>query len=147
MAIAIVVLFLGCLTFLKINQVYADPGYTFIAPGDIVLGEMVPSVDPYTGNSSGSLTGDNPAGYTVTASDNKTENKGYMVSGTSVLHSKFNIGASAGSVASSDVERTLLTTSAPGTDSVPLFVSQEISYNDAVVNGYSITITYTVVPR
>ena len=133
--------------FMVSSTASAEPGYTFTVSGNISLGDMFPRVLPYVSNSNNSLTGDNPNGYTVTAKDEKTPNAGYMVSGGEVLHDKFKIGATAETVDTADAARTLLNTSAPGTNSVPLYINQKVNYNDAVANGYTITITYTVVPK
>ncbi len=131
------------------HPVSADPrGYTFTAPSDISLGNMAARVAPYTGSASGNLTGDNANGYTVTAVDAKPNNTGYMVNSSNVLHNKFQIGNSASSVADSDTARTLLNISSPPTNViVPLYVSQQIAYNDPIATQYRITITFTVLPK
>jgi hypothetical protein len=121
-------------------------GYSFTPPGAISLGNMTPG-STATGNNSGSLNGNNSNGYTVTAIDTKTPNTGYMVSGANVMQNKFKIGATAPTVDTADSARTLLNTSGPGTDTVPLFVSQQVSFSDPLASGYSITITYTVTPK
>jgi hypothetical protein len=129
------------------NTASADSDYTFNASGSLSLGNMFPQDLPFVGNTGNSLTGSNPNGYTVTAVDAKVANTGYMVTGANVLHNKFKIGATALSLDTADVAQTLLNTSGPGTSAVPLYVSQNIDYNDAIANGYTITITYTVVPK
>ena len=121
-------------------------GYSFTPPSAISLGNMTPGTTA-TGNNSGSLNGNGAGGYTVTAIDAKTPNTGYMVSGANVLQNKFRIGATSGSVDTADVARTLLDTAGPGTSSVPLYVSQQVSFSDPLASNYSITITYTVVAK
>jgi hypothetical protein len=139
---------IGLMAWFMVSSIAsADSGYTFTVSGNISFGDMFPRDTPFVGNTNNSLSGDNPAGYTVTAVDTKTPNKGCMVSGENALHDKFKIGTTALTLETADVSRTLLSTSGPGTNSVPLFVSQKISYNDAVANGYAITITYTVVSK
>jgi len=127
----------------------ANPGYTFVAPAAISLGSMTPRPAPYTSNSMGTLMGDNPGGYTVTAVAANTTNTGYMISGGNVLHDKLKIGKDAGNLADSNTVSMLLDTSSNVTDNVtvPLYVSQLILGTDNVSNGYSITIVYTVTAK
>ncbi len=130
------------------SPVSANPGYTFTAPGGVSLGVMAPRTAPYTGNVSGNFTGDNHDGYTITAMDAKTPDAGYMVSGSNVLHNQFQIGYSAGAVANSGVEQTLLdVTGVQNGTVVTLYFSQQFAYNDPAVSGYTITITYTVTAK
>ena len=118
-------------------------GYTFSAPDAIGLGDMTPGT-PKTGNSAGSLEGNNPDGYTVKGIDDKGSNTGYMVSGTDALTNMLQMGPDAGVANTAATETTFLTTGGPGSDSVPFYVSQEVTYDDLVQSGYTITITFTV---
>lgn len=124
----------------------APPGYTFTAPPAIALGGMAPGTTA-TGNSSGSLAGNNSDGYTVTGMDAKVTNKGYMVSGANVLTNQFQIGPASDSLGAADASQTFLDVSAGGTYDVPFHVSQSIAYTDTVATNYSITITFTVTEK
>lgn len=141
--------FIGLFAWFTITStVSANPGYTFTAPGNISFTGMIPRDSPYTGVSSGILTGDNTNGYTVTVVDTKSTNTGYMVSGANTLHNKLKIGPDAGSLADADIASTLLNTSGPATNvAVPLYISQKIDSDDAIAAGYTITITYTVIAK
>ena len=121
----------------------APPGYTFTAPDPIALGDMAPG-QAKTGNSTGSLAGSHSAGYIVTGIDAKTESKGYMVSGGSVLSNKLLIGPADDNLDPADVVQTFLDVDAAGTYSLPFYISQLVAYTDAVAEGYTITITFTV---
>ncbi len=123
--------------------------YTFMPPTAISLGSMSLG-STVTGSNSGTLTGSDPLGYTVSAIDAKGgANAGYMVNGNnSVLQNKFKIGKDTLSLADSDAARILLdVSSAPNSASVPLYVSQQIALTDPVATGYTITITFTVTPK
>jgi len=124
----------------------APPGYTFTAPPAIGLGGMAPGTTA-TGNSTGSLVGDNSDGYTVTGIDAKTTNTGYMVNGSYVLANKFSMGPAADNLGPADASQTFLDVSATGTYDVPVYVSQSVAYTDAVAEGYTITITFTVTEK
>ena len=124
----------------------APPGYTFTAPPAIGLGGMAPGTTG-TGNSTGSLTGDNTDGYTITGMDAKTTNTGYMVSGGNVLANELQIGPASNSLGAADASQTFLDVSAAGTYDVPFHVSQSIAYTDAVATNYTITITFTVTEK
>jgi hypothetical protein len=124
----------------------APPGYTFTAPPAIWLGGMTPGTTG-TGNSTGSLTGDNTGGYTITGMDAKTTNAGYMVSGGNVLANRLQIGPASSSLGPADASQTFLDVSAAGTYDVPFHVSQSIAYTDAVATDYTITITFTVTEK
>jgi hypothetical protein len=146
MALALVAVFAAPPAALAADTVVSGNvvvGYSFTPPTAISLGDMNPGTTA-TGNSAGSLSGNNALGYSVKAIDAKGTNTGLMVSGAHVLTNKFKIGATSGSVANADVERTLLSTGAAGTDAVPLYVSQQVVLADPVASNYSITITYTV---
>jgi len=121
-------------------------GYTFTAPSTVGLGSMAPGATA-TGDSTGNLEGNNPDGYTVKGIDEKGSDTGYMVSGTDALTNKLYMGATAAVPNTADTETTFLTTSGPGSDSVPFYVSQEVTYDDLVQSGYTITITFTVTPN
>jgi subtilisin len=122
------------------------PGYTFTAPPAISLGSMAPGTRA-TGSSSGSLVGDNSAGYTVTAIDVKTEHAGYMVSADHMLSNKLEIGPEGDQLGPADEFQTLLDVDAAGSYLVSFHVSQEVAYTDFVAEGYTITITFTVTER
>ena len=124
----------------------APPGYTFTAPDPIGLGGMAPGTTA-TGNSIGSLGGDNSSGYTVTGVDAKTENTGYMVGGGNTLSSKLVIGPAPGDLGPADVAQTFLDEIGYGPHDVPFYVSQLIAYTDIVATGYTITITFTVTEK
>jgi hypothetical protein len=124
----------------------APSGYTFTAPPAVGLGGMAPGTTG-TGNSTGSLTGDNTDGYTVTGMDAKTTNTGYMVSGGNVLANRLQIGPASNSLGPADASQTFLDVSAAGTYDVPFHVSQSIAYTDAVATNYTITITFTVTEK
>ena len=119
-------------------------GYTFTAPTAIDLSTMTPGSDA-TGNSTGSLTGNRGAGYTVTGIDAKGADTGKMVSGGNVLGAMLKIGDTASPTNTADTITTFLTTSGAGTDSVPFYVSQTVGFADPVAAGYTITISFTVV--
>jgi len=131
-------------------------GYMFTAPSAVALGNMTPGTTA-TGNSTdGSLVGNNAAGYTVKGIDQNTEvTKGYMlIEGTGnltdpqyILTNKLYMGPTAAVPYTADVLTTFLDESAPGTYSVPFYVSQEVTYADPVADGYTITITFTVTPK
>jgi len=130
-------------------------GYTFTAPTEIPLGDMTPGATA-TGNSAGSLEGNDPAGYTVKGIDeNATVTAGYMLivgGGTLaapdyILTNKLKMGDTGAVPNNADVLTTFLDESAPGTYSVPFYVSQEVTYDDPVADGYTITITFTVTPK
>lgn len=124
--------------------VLANPAYTLTPPPAIVLGNMAPG-STYPASSTGSLDGTSPTGYTVTGVDAKGTNTGYMVApGPYVLVNKLKMGDSAAVPNDADVVTTFLTTAAAGTDPVPFYVSQLVSYQDVVAAGYTITITFTV---
>ena len=118
-------------------------GYTFTAPSIIALGSMTPGTAA-TGNSAGSLEGNNTLGYTVTGVDAKGTNTGYMVSGTDVLANMLQMGPDAGVAYTAATVTTFLTTSAITDAAVPFYVSQTATYADPVASGYTITITFTV---
>jgi hypothetical protein len=123
-------------------------GYTFTAPSAISLGDMAPSLTPHKGSSTdGSLVGNNPVGYTVTGTDAKTLNKGYMVSGSDVLATKHQISKEDANYVNADTVKTFVDTSGPTNVAVSLYVSQLVTYTDTVATGYSITITFTVTPK
>ena len=124
----------------------APPGYTFAAPQAIGLGGMAPGATG-TGNSTGSLAGDNSAGYTVTGMDAKASNTGYMVSGSYVLANKLLLGPAADNLGPADTSQTLLDVDEAGTYDVPFYISQSIAYTDAVAEGYTVTITFTVTEK
>ena len=124
----------------------APPGYTFTAPPAIGLGGMAPGTTA-TGNSTGSLVGDNSDGYTVTGIDAKTTNTGYMVSGSYVLANKLSMGPAADNLGPADVSQTFLDEYGYGPHDVPFHVSQMVAYTDAVATGYTITITFTVTEK
>ena len=121
-------------------------GYTFTPPPGIGLGSMTPGT-PKTGDSAGSLEGNNAAGYTVKAKDDKTPYTGYMTVGTDVLENLLEISSDGTNYMTIDTEKTFLTTSAPGEDAVPLYAKQDVTYSDPVATGYTITITFTVTPN
>jgi len=122
------------------------PGYTFTAPPAISLGSMAPG-QTYAGNSTGSLVGDNVAGYTVTGVDAKTEHTGYMISGANTLSNKLLIGPAGDQLGPADAAQTLLDVDGAGSYPIPFYVSQEIAYTDVVGEGYTITITFTVTEK
>ena len=124
----------------------APPGYTFTAPPAIGVGGMAPGATA-TGSSTGSLEGDNSAGYTVTGIDAKTTNTGYMVSGSYVLANKLLMGSAADNLGPADASQTFLDVSAAGTYDVPFYVSQYVAYTDEVAEGYTVTITLTVTEK
>jgi len=124
----------------------APPGYIFTAPPAVGLGGMAPGATG-TGNSTGSLAGDNSAGYTVTGMDAKASNSGYMVSGSYVLANKLLLGPAADNLGPADTSQTFLDVSEAGTYDVPFYVSQSIAYTDAIATGYTITITFTVTEK
>jgi len=124
----------------------APPGYTFTAPDPIGLGGMAPGTTA-TGSSTGSLVGDNSDGYTVTGIDAKTENKGYMVSGANVLANKFLMGPAADNLGPADASQTFLDEYGYGLHDLPFHVSQMVTYTDAIAEGYTITITFTVTEK
>jgi hypothetical protein len=127
------------------TKVLAGDGYSFTAPSDIFLGENLKFIDsPFTDSSSGNLNITTPGTYRVTATDAKSTDKGYMVSGTNALHHKLQIGPASDNLTNSDEVVQLLEASTEGDNSIPFFVSQEISYEDTVAENYSITITFTV---
>ena len=124
-------------------------GYTFSAPDPIALGEMAPGTTD-TGNSTGgSLQGNDPQGYTVTGVDAKTENKGYMVSATSnVLGSMHQISDEDATYVTAYNAKTFVDTSTTTTnETFSLYVKQAVAYDDPVDTGYSITITFSVLPK
>ena len=121
-------------------------GYTFSAPSAINLGNMTPG-NTVTGNSIGHLSGNNSAGYTVTGTDAKASNKGYMVSGTNVLHNKLKIGPNSNPTATADTSVEFLNTNSSTDQDINLYVSQDISYSDTAASGYTITITFTVIEK
>jgi len=129
-----------------LNISVAPPGYTFTAPPAIGLGGMAPGTTA-TGSSTGSLEGDNSAGYTVTGIDAKTTNTGYMVSGSYVLANKLLMGPAADNLGPADASQTFLDVSAAGTYDVPFYVSQSVAYTDEVAEGYTVTITFTVTEK
>jgi hypothetical protein len=120
-------------------------GYSFTAPTDLDLGAMTLGATKTGNATAGNLTGNNVGGYTVTGVDAKGTNTGKMVSGANVLTNKFKIGKDAGSVADSDSSQTLLAaTGAGGSFSIPLYVSQDVEFDDPAASDYTITITFTV---
>lgn len=123
-----------------------EPGYTFTAPPAIGLGNMAPGTTA-TGNSTGSVEGDNANGYTVTGIDAKMENKGHMVSGTYVLANKLLMGPAADNLGPADETQIFLDEEGYGPHEVPFYVSQMVAYTDAVAEGYTITITFTVTEK
>ncbi len=124
----------------------APPGYTFTAPEPIGLGGMAPGTTA-TGSSTGSLVGDNSDGYIVTGIDAKTENKGYMVSGENVLTNRLLMGPAADNLGPADASQTFLDEYGYGPHDVPFHASQMVAYTDAVAEGYTITITFTVTEK
>lgn len=122
------------------------PGYAFTAPPAISLGGMAPG-QTYAGNSTGSLVGENVAGYTVTGVDAKTEHTGYMISGADALSNKLLIGPTGDQLGPADAAQTLLDVDGAGSYPIPFYVSQEIAYSDVVGEGYTITITFTVTEK
>jgi hypothetical protein len=124
----------------------ATPGYTFTAPPAVGLGGMTPGATG-TGNSTGSLAGDNSAGYTVTGMDAKASNTGYMVSGSYVLANKLLMGPAADDLGPADTSQTFLDVDDAGTYNVPFYVSQTVAYTDAIATDYTITITFTVTEK
>lgn len=120
-------------------------GYTFTPPSAISLGDMVPKPEPYTASSTdGSLTGNNQYGYKVTSKDTKTENTGFMVSGTNVLSTKLQISNENTNYVNADIEKTFLDTAGPTDTTFSLWVSQLVKGTDTVADNYTITITFTV---
>lgn len=124
----------------------SQPGYIFTAPPAIALGSMHPGT-PAIGNSSGSVSGDNSAGYIVTGIDAKAENTGSMVSGEDVLTNKFQMGPSAEDLGDADVAQTFLNASGAGQHEVPFYVSQVVTWEDPAADNYTITITFTVIEK
>jgi hypothetical protein len=124
----------------------APPGYTFTAPPAVGLGGMAPGATG-TGNSTGSLVGDNSAGYTVTGMDAKASNTGYMVSGSYVLANKLLLGPAADNLGPADTSQTFLDVDEAGMYDVPFYVSQTVAYIDAIATDYTITITFTVTEK
>jgi len=124
----------------------APSGYTFTAPPAIGVGGMVPGTTA-TGNSTGSLAGDNTDGYTVTGIDAKTTDTGYMVSGDYVLANKLLMGPAADNLGPADASQTFLDVNEAGTYDVPFYISQSVAYTDAIATGYTITITFTVTEK
>jgi len=124
----------------------APPGYTFTAPPAIGLGGMTPGTTA-TGNSTGSLVGDNSDGYTVTGIDAKATNTGYMISGTYPLANEFQMGPDADTLGNASMAQTFLNEDGYGPHDVPFYVSQLIAYTDIVATGYTITITFTVTEK
>lgn len=132
-------------------------GYTFTAPSAIPLGSMTPGT-PATGDSAGSLEGNSPTGYNVKGIDLNTEvTAGYMLivgNGTLaapdyILTNKLQMGATVAVPNTADTLTTFLTTGAGpiAPTAVPFYVSQTATYADAVQTGYTITITFTVLPN
>jgi len=82
----------------------------------------------------------------------RTATKGYMliVGGGSlatpdeILTNKLYMGPTAAVPNTADTETDFLVTTEPGSDAVPFYVSQEVTYADPVATGYTITITFTV---
>lgn len=124
----------------------APPGYTFTAPPAIELGGMAPGATG-TGNSAGSLTGDNADGYTVTGIDVKMAHTGHMVSGSYVLADRLLMGPAADNLGPADTSQTFLDVDDAGTYDVPFYVSQTVAYTDAIAAGYTIAITFTVTEK
>ena len=124
----------------------APPGYTFTAPPAIGLGGMAPGTTA-TGSSTGSLEGNNSDGYIVTGIDAKMTNTGYMVSGENVMNNKFSMGPAADTLGNASMAQTFLDEYGYGPHDVPFHVSQMVAYTDAVAEGYTITITFTVTEK
>ncbi|UCD22352.1 MAG: hypothetical protein JSW22_01550 [Chloroflexota bacterium] len=123
-------------------------GYTFAAPGPIYLGSMTPSDTPYKGSSTdGSLVGNNANGYTVTGTDEKVTDTGYMTcaGGAPVLTNRHEISDEDANYVSADTSKTFVDTSGPTDVTFSLFASQLVTHTDAVGSDYSIEITFTVV--
>ena len=123
-------------------------GYTFTAPSTVGLGSMAPSATAYKANSAGGrLDGNNTNGYTVTGTDAKGTDKGYMVSGLDVLTTKLRISKEDASYVDADTVKTFLDTGGITGEDISLYVLQFVSYLDPVASGYTITITFTVAPK
>jgi hypothetical protein len=125
-------------------------GYTFTAPGPILLGSMTPSATPYKGSSTdGSLVGNNANGYTVTGTDMKVTNTGYMTmaGGAPVLTNRHEISDEDANYVSADTSKTFVDTSGLTDTTFSLYVSQIVTHTDAVGSDYSIEITFTVVAK
>ena len=120
--------------------------YVFTAPSAIALGNMAPGTAK-TGNSTGWLEGNNANGYTGDGVDDKSPNKGFMVSGGNVLANKLKMGGTAAVPNDADFLTTFLSTSSITDESVPFYVSQTVAYTDVVTPGYTITITFTVTEK
>ena len=127
-------------------------GYTFTAPTEIALGDMVPGAADID-NSAGWLEGNNALGYTVKGIDANTEvTKGKMliVGGGSlaapdkILTNKLYMGPDVDVAYAADTETTFLTTDGITDEYVPFYVSQTVEFTDPIATGYTITITFTV---
>jgi len=118
-------------------------GCTFTLPLAISLGGLAPGTRA-TGSSTGSLVGDNSAGYTVTAIDVETQHVGYMVSADYMLSNTLDIGPAGDQLAPADESQTLLDMAAAGSHLVRLHVSREVASTDVLAEGYTITIAFTV---
>ena len=124
-------------------------GYTFTAPGGVALGNMTPGT-PKAGSTTGTLVGNDSAGYPVTGADSTGSPVVYMTA-TGDLDNMLNIGPSASpssplTYGPANVAQTFLSTSGITNATVPFYVSQLVTFADPVQSGFTIIITFTVTP-
>lgn len=89
------------------------------------------------------MTTDGGTSWSVTAADGKTENKGYMVSGTTPLSGEFQLSNDGGTIYSPLTSAvTFMSGSGAGTWNQNADVKQAIAAADAP-GEYAITVTFT----
>jgi hypothetical protein len=100
----------------------------------------------YCSSSTNGLVKCSENGWSLTVVDAKTEHTGYMVSGTNVLSNKLQISQNGSSYQDADTPLTLVENGThTGEDGYTfrIYVEQQVTYDDTVATGYSITLTFT----
>lgn len=113
-----------------------------VSQGTIAFGAMQAGVDS-TGQTQVTVTTDGGTSWSVTAADGKTENKGYMVSGTTPLAGAFQLSNNGGTNYSPLTSAmTFMSGSGVGTWNQNADVKQAIAQADTP-GEYAITVTFT----
>ncbi len=113
-----------------------------VSQGTIAFGAMQAGIDS-TGQTGVTVTTDGGTSWSVTAADGKTENKGYMVSGTTPLSGEFQLSNDGGTIYSPLTSAvTFMSGSGAGTWNQNADVKQAIAAADAP-GEYAITVTFT----
>lgn len=124
--------------------------YEFQAPSAVELGSMggTGSTWPAHSLTPGHFFGNSPTGYTVTGADIKGTNTGYMTTseGTPLTHKLEISDEETLGFVTADVGITYIDSSGPASDSIDLYVEQQVDYTDEP-GEYSLNITFTVVEK